>query len=244
MVTHVVPQSEQTCVWVSAGVLTYKLCDRSFDCEHCPLDAALRGCREKAIPSGRPPRSTARTCSTFPDDRYYSTGHTWIQPLDRHDGRSRFGLDGFAASLISTPLRVRLEPTRLLLRRGDKICEIELDSGALPLAAPVASHVHRWNPALAADPVAVIIAPYDEGWVAEIEPAAADGFGDLLTADAAHKQARLDTRRFRRRVGIELLFDETDAGLLPADDETRPVRDLGRILGGPQYLALVREMIH
>lgn len=30
------------CVWMRAGVVTYKLCDRDFDCEHCPLDAALR----------------------------------------------------------------------------------------------------------------------------------------------------------------------------------------------------------
>ena len=33
----------ETCVWMDAGVLAYKLCDRGFDCSHCPLDAALRG---------------------------------------------------------------------------------------------------------------------------------------------------------------------------------------------------------
>lgn len=30
------------CIWMLAGVLTYRLCDRQYDCEHCPLDAALR----------------------------------------------------------------------------------------------------------------------------------------------------------------------------------------------------------
>lgn len=244
MITRVVPQSEQTCVWVSAGVLTYKLCDRDFDCDHCPLNAALRGGSRDAIGFDRAAVSTARAPTTFPDDRYYSTGHTWVQPIDRRNGRSRFGLDGFAASLISTPLRVVREPARILLHRGDTICEIELEFGALPIAIPLVSHVRRWNPALAADPAAVVIAPYDEGWVAELEPTAADGFGDLFAADEARKQARLDTRRFRRRIGLELLFDEDNAGLSPADDETLPVSDLRRILGGPQYLAVVREMIH
>ena len=31
------------CVWMRAGVIRFWLCDRDFDCEHCPLDAALRG---------------------------------------------------------------------------------------------------------------------------------------------------------------------------------------------------------
>jgi hypothetical protein len=30
------------CVWMLAGVVDYKLCDRQYDCEHCPLDSALR----------------------------------------------------------------------------------------------------------------------------------------------------------------------------------------------------------
>lgn len=32
-----------TCIWMDAGVLTFKLCDRDFDCAHCPLNAALKG---------------------------------------------------------------------------------------------------------------------------------------------------------------------------------------------------------
>jgi len=31
------------CVWMLADVVAYKLCDREYDCEHCPFDRALRG---------------------------------------------------------------------------------------------------------------------------------------------------------------------------------------------------------
>lgn len=34
---------EQQCVWMQAGVVGYKLCDREFDCDRCPFDAALHG---------------------------------------------------------------------------------------------------------------------------------------------------------------------------------------------------------
>lgn len=33
----------QACVWMEAGVIRFWLCNRDFDCERCPLDAALRG---------------------------------------------------------------------------------------------------------------------------------------------------------------------------------------------------------
>jgi len=33
----------ETCVWMEARVISFWLCNRDFDCEHCPLDAALRG---------------------------------------------------------------------------------------------------------------------------------------------------------------------------------------------------------
>jgi hypothetical protein len=29
------------CIWMLAGVIDYKLCDREYDCEHCLLDIAL-----------------------------------------------------------------------------------------------------------------------------------------------------------------------------------------------------------
>jgi hypothetical protein len=35
--------SPTQCVWMQAGVVGYKLCDREFDCDRCPFDAALRG---------------------------------------------------------------------------------------------------------------------------------------------------------------------------------------------------------
>jgi hypothetical protein len=46
------------CVWMRAGVIRFWLCDRDFDCENCPLDAALRAPRASGshdpTPLGRP----------------------------------------------------------------------------------------------------------------------------------------------------------------------------------------------
>ena len=36
------------CVWMTSGVIDYKLCDHNFDCENCPFDKVIRNlCNEK-----------------------------------------------------------------------------------------------------------------------------------------------------------------------------------------------------
>jgi hypothetical protein len=31
------------CVWMQAGNVDYKLCDREYECDECPFDQAIRG---------------------------------------------------------------------------------------------------------------------------------------------------------------------------------------------------------
>ena len=33
------------CVWMSAGLVAFKLCDREGECEGCPFDRAMQGAR-------------------------------------------------------------------------------------------------------------------------------------------------------------------------------------------------------
>lgn len=44
--------TDQACVWMSAGLLRFWLCDRAFNCDDCPLDRALRAQRSTHRPSG------------------------------------------------------------------------------------------------------------------------------------------------------------------------------------------------
>ena len=89
------PDSVRPCLWMSAGLLTYRLCDRDFDCEGCPLDSALRrgdllGNRDREALL-----TPNRDADDFPEDRRYTTGHCWVQVIEGQDGgKFRFGLDG------------------------------------------------------------------------------------------------------------------------------------------------------
>lgn len=57
------PAGVLPCVWMSAGLISFKLCDREGECESCPFDRAMRGLpplapdfREEKPRPARPPR--------------------------------------------------------------------------------------------------------------------------------------------------------------------------------------------
>lgn len=232
----------EPCVWMAAGLLSYKLCDRDFDCGHCALDAALRGAQGPAhqpapgAPDGRRGRG-------FPADRQYAAGHTWIAgATDSHDVLARLGLDGFAAQLLPQPIRVVPRAERDLAR-GDVLCELELPEGMLAIHTPIAARVARDNPALHIRPALVVESPYDDGWLFELEPVS-NGAPDegLIDADRARERSDVHIRHFRRRIALHLLSTTTSAEPCMADGG-EPLTSLSEILGGLQYLRLLREVL-
>lgn len=44
---RIIPPEELKCVWMVAGVLSYRLCNRAYECESCLLDKALQGGAER-----------------------------------------------------------------------------------------------------------------------------------------------------------------------------------------------------
>jgi glycine cleavage system H protein len=226
---------------MTAGLLTYKLCDRNMRCENCPLDAALRG---HAPPDRLPPRlngASAHAQVTFPDDRRYTTQHSWLQPLDDRNDHMRLGLDAFAASLLPTPEEIRWNDAPL--RTSDETCEFVFDDGALAWTLPVRGRVLSYNRTLESTPERLLQAPYDDGWLIELELDPISQFDQLLDAARAREEARLDARRFRRRIAHHLLADDDRFAPTPVD-EGRLLTDLHELLGGPRFIGLLRELVH
>ena len=229
---------ESSFIWMSAGLVRYKLCDREFDCEHCPLDAALRG--EPGWPaSDQPHAAEARRALSFPDDRHYSPGHLWIQ--ERGDV-SCVGLDAVATALMGIPHRLRWLDGTGPLRAGDAVLALDLPYGSLPLNAPASGRALRRNGAVERMPELLAQDPYGAGWLFEIEGAVA-GAARLVDASVALDQARLDLRHFRRRAALGLLTDANGVGATMADGG-EALTDVRRMLGPQHYLALIRELVH
>lgn len=257
MVSKATIRGGQTCVWMDAGLLTYKLCDRGFDCEHCPLDAALRG---TTCDADRPARATGseRTDQTkaeagevetgpYPDDRLYSASHTWIQRVAGSAKRFRFGLDGFGAAVMPEPIHLRLAAPPTRVGSGDRLCEIRFRRGGLRISSPIDAEVVGWNGALEKDAGALVRAPYGAGWIAELEmwaPDDAEGRPTgLLTSSDAREKARLDARRFRRRMAFHLLAGESNGAHAGLNGDGRLYADIRQWLGWPRFFELLQEAV-
>lgn len=57
------PAGVLPCVWMSAGLISFKLCDREGECESCPFDRAMRGLPPLAE-APAPSRHAARRCAS------------------------------------------------------------------------------------------------------------------------------------------------------------------------------------
>jgi glycine cleavage system H protein len=241
--THVAPSSAEPCVWMTAGLVSYKLCDWDFDCRRCPLDAALRGGAPAPIQESLLP-GTIRRGEGFPGDRRYAASHTWVASgLGPGDPLLRVGLDGFAAAVLPRPLGVSWSASPRELGRGDVVCEIELAGGIFPVGAPVGGRLERGNPALREQPGLIVESPYHDGWLVELAPSGADAaLEGLLDAEQARERTALDLRRFRRRIALHLLADAVPGGPCMADGG-EVLTSLPEILGGSRYLETLREIL-
>lgn len=229
----VVPSSADVCVWMRAGVVSYRLCDRAFDCDHCPLDAALRGVGPPVESRGRPTREPV-----FPDDRGYTARHLWVATSG--NGPARLGIDAFAAALLP-PLRAVSGDSRRSRGSGEPCCALELDGGRIQLRAPLAGDA-RVNAGLADDPGLVARDCYGTGWVAEFPAEPRQGPPGLLTASHIRAQTSDDLLHFRRRVALAVLGERSGVGATLPDGGEMLV-DLHAVLGERGYVELLREFI-
>ncbi len=131
-ISRLIPDSEMNCIWVDAGLVSYKLCDLNFDCENCrfyqvmqqrsqPLsnssansksDIPFMGMADEehgtlSIARGTLANSiseflTQPTMISLPDDRLYSKNHVWVKEVGK--SRYRVGMDHYAVAFLSPPL--------------------------------------------------------------------------------------------------------------------------------------------
>jgi glycine cleavage system H protein len=181
------------CIWMDAGVVAFKLCDRGFDCEHCPFDVAMRGEHRcpgsihdaeddiRALPVQPAADAHVRaneivtrffdglTAISFPEDRTFHPGHTWAQALP--DGSVRVGLDHVASRFIGMASTVVLPPRSSLLVRNLPFAWVVEQEGSHTLHAPVSGRLAERNSAVMEHPHLLSEDPYDAGWLVRLSGA-------------------------------------------------------------------------
>ncbi len=245
------PTSERPCIWVAAGILSYRLCDRDFDCEHCELHRALGGQSEVPAAGLRGSSGNGGTLSQDRDpieeqvaeymrhllsgctlhlDRYHSAGHFWLEPCE--DGDVLAGLDPHVWRAVHPADHITTPQTGVWMKRGDPCGWVTRGRLSVSLTAPISGEVADVNPAYTGEG-ARLPDPClrEDGWLLRIRPhEAITAIPDLLQGDGA----------LRWHLRTILLIKHHLRGALPAG----PTRELGQTLadGGATQLDLAQVL--
>lgn len=236
--SRLLPEGAVPCIWMTAGILSWRLCDCNLECQTCSLDAALQGRNRRE--NGPHSRERKPTPWEFPDDRHYHPSHGWVKNVG--DDRIRFGLDVFAGRLLARATSVILPPVQSQVHRDQAACWIVEDSELVPIHSPVTGTVLEINARVQCDPSLIGAYPYDDGWLFETSSDAfPDAQEELIGAGQMQEQSMEQMSEMREYV-LQEASDHADIGLTLADGG-EPIADLHRILPTDRYLALILRFI-
>ncbi len=112
----------------------------------------------------------------------YSKDHEWAN-YDEDDGVVIVGITDYAQDKIGDITYVELPEEGDDVEKGSSLAEIEHHKGVEDVYCPVSGRVFEVNTALSESPELVNQDPYDEGWLAKIEPADLSELEDMMSAE-------------------------------------------------------------
>jgi len=239
-VYHLLPDGEVRCVWMAAGLVAFKICDRGLACEDCPFDAALRGAVHDAPSTSLAAESGAKSWS-FPEGRRFHPAHTWAEW--RSADRFRIGIDAFAAGLVGRPLAVVLASPGSEVAQGHPGCWLVDESGPIPLRMPLSGTVVRGNECVQALPGLTAESPYGSGWLLEVAcPASGAELERLHAPSEMRRRALADRERFLAQAQTAGRRSRATVGPTLCDGG-EPLARLRDILGRAAYRRLVLQAL-
>lgn len=151
-------ENDSKCIWMSAGIVNYKLCDRNFDCEGCEFNRVMQG----AIPhfaqqSDQQDKSNGIEHTVLFQclvailegcniqlDRYYHHTHFWLKCLDRNT--VSVGLDPLSYKIAYPVKRIILPEVGEFFHKGQLIGWLVRNENTIPLHSPLQAEIIKVNP--------------------------------------------------------------------------------------------------
>lgn len=254
------------CIWMNAGLVAYKLCDREFKCEECPVDDLIR--KESAL-TDQPPVSSLhaihegtekehlntpkehfeRSLKDFfqpllsvqlPTDRLYTKCHMWV----RNDTSftTTIGVDHIGAYFLQPIVSVVLPQTPSRIEHRSPCTWLVLREGTIALRSAVAGIATESNNNLLEHPYLLLDDPYSSGWLLRIKQS--DGKqprSELLTSDDFTPIFHDEVRCVRDKFAAAFRKSQPIVGPTLFDGG-EPVKSVQEILGQKKYFEIICKL--
>ena len=173
----VIPEGEKTCIWMDAGLVNFKLCDRDFQCETCPFNKAMESCYQNHTELKWVPELLHENFdSSLPvglwkfrldTSLYLSSCHTWMRPMGVK--KLRMGLDDFIVSLLDGVDRIVMPKEGSKIKAGEPIAEIFQGKRIFTVISPLKGTVSHINKKLESFPGLLSQEPTAGGYLCDID---------------------------------------------------------------------------
>lgn len=262
-----IPKKELKCVWMTAGLLSYKLCKYDLQCEKCPLDWELRNLShtssfvptdpqevkrinsEEAHPAAS--QKTEKVREGFLDEDpslfqikeslFYHPGHTWIK-VEKAD-EVRVGLDPFLVALLKKINVIILPLSGRRGVQGETLCSLILEEGILHIVFPISGLILTVNPKLKNHPELISKDPLGEGYLLTLNPKNLQrDQKQLLFGEAALSWYQKEWERFKEVIISELHHGQERLGITMQDGGVK-LKDIKKIIGPERYIHLVSTFL-
>jgi glycine cleavage system H protein len=264
---QVISKQELKCVWMTAGLLSYKLCKYDLQCEKCPLDWELRNL--SSTPSSGPtasleerhrsPDMIDRTSPLKPEggkneeaeedlshlnikeSLFYHHGHTWIK-VEKAD-EVRIGVDSFLGKIVGQAKVIVLPLPGTRGVQGENLCSIIQEEGIVLIASPVSGLIISVNQKLKNRPELVSQDPLGDGFLLTLKP---KNFQrdqkNLLSGQEACAWHRKEWERFKEAILSELPHEAEGIGLTMQDGRIR-LKGIRRLIGAERYIQMINTFL-
>lgn len=151
------------CVWMSAGLVNYKLCDLDFNCEHCEFHHAMQGTEHSSTTQHN--EYSEIVASNFTEntnqmvnaclnkllegckihlDRFYHSSHFWFKPEE--SDQVQIGIDNLSLKILYPLDRCILPQLGEHIQYGQLMAWLVRGEIMIPLYAPVKGEIAAVNP--------------------------------------------------------------------------------------------------
>ncbi len=254
---QLIPKKELKCVWMTAGLITYKLCKYDLQCEKCPLDWELRnlsGTPSSDLTASQPPAPPQRKERSERDlltedfcrlnihgSLFYHPGHTWVK-VEKAD-EVRIGLDCFLGKIVGKVKVIVLPLSGRRCLQGESLCSLILEKGILDLVFPVSGLILSVNERLKDEPELITEDPLGEGFLLTLKPKNLQrDQRHLFFGEAAVDWYQKEMERFKGAILPESSPGQRGIGTTMQDGQIR-LGEIKRLIDPERYIQLVSAFL-
>jgi glycine cleavage system H lipoate-binding protein len=179
-----IPVGEVKCIWMTAGIVNYKLCDKKYDCDNCGFYFTAKddpSVYERIYPSVS--RNNAPELKSndyrdrilsFLDDwsidekcQYYP-GHIWVKMKD--ENTALVGIDSLFGKILPKTKNIVEPLIGNILKQDQPGCWVTSNDITFTLKSPLSGIVDKVNENLFLESDLISQDPFGKGWLFSLKP--------------------------------------------------------------------------